>query len=226
MNTTHYSVKTVDYFSNVRRDIVSLIPSNPAQKVMEIGAGTGNTLVYIKEQGLASEVMGVELMKLEGSNQDHPAIDKFQIANIEREEIAAPKEYFDVILCPDVLEHLTDPWAAVEKIATHLKKGGLLIVSIPNLREWKTLSNIVFKGEFNYQPEGGIMDRTHLRFFCKKNVYSLLTTSSLSPFFCKPNFMLGKEVPGARKRRIFNRLTFRLFEEFLSVQYLFIARKN
>jgi 2-polyprenyl-3-methyl-5-hydroxy-6-metoxy-1,4-benzoquinol methylase len=226
MKTTHYSVKTVDYFSNVRRDIISLIPSNPGQKVMEVGAGTGNTLVYIKEQKLAAEVMGVELMKIGGSNQEHPAIDKFQIADIEQEEIAAPKEYFDVILCPDVLEHLTDPWAAVEKITAHLKNGGLLIVSIPNLREWNTLSKIVFRGEFNYQPNGGIMDKTHLRFFCKKNAYSLLTTSSISPIYCQPNFMLEKEVPEGRKRRIFNRLTFRLFEEFLSVQYLFIARKN
>jgi 2-polyprenyl-3-methyl-5-hydroxy-6-metoxy-1,4-benzoquinol methylase len=193
---------------------------------MEVGAGTGNTLVYIKEKGMAAEVMGVELMKLEGSNQGHPAIDKFQLANIEQEEISAPKEYFDVILCPDVLEHLIDPWAAVDKIATHLKKGGLFIVSIPNLREWKTLSNVVFKGEFNYQPEGGIMDRTHLRFFCKKNGWQMLTTPVLTPIFCKPNFMMAKEVPEGRKRRIFNRLTFGLFEGFLSVQYLFIARKN
>jgi hypothetical protein len=38
--------------------------------------------------------------------------------------------------------------------------------------------------------------------------------------------MLAKEIPEARKKRIFNRCTFRLFEEFLAVQYLVIARKN
>jgi 2-polyprenyl-3-methyl-5-hydroxy-6-metoxy-1,4-benzoquinol methylase len=225
MNTKHYSVKTENYFSNVRRDIISLIPDKPDQKIMEIGAGAGQTLLYIKENQIAAEVMGVELMKMPGSSQEHPSIDKFQIANIEHEDIQAEEGYFDVILCPDVLEHLVDPWLAVEKIARHLKKDGLLIVSIPNLREWRTVVNILFKGEFTYQPEGGIMDRTHLRFFCKKNVSQLLSTPSLSPIWCKPNFML-KEVPEGKKRRILNRLTFRLFENFLTVQYLFIARKH
>jgi 2-polyprenyl-3-methyl-5-hydroxy-6-metoxy-1,4-benzoquinol methylase len=225
MNTKYYSVKTEDYFSNLRQDVISLIPENPGQKILEIGAGAGNTLLYIKEQGIAAEVMGVELIKMPGSNQEHPSIDKFQIANIEQEAIQAEEGYFDVILCPDVLEHLIDPWSAVEKIARHLKKDGLLIVSIPNLREWKTIFRVVFKGEFDYQPEGGIMDKTHLRFFCKKNVYQLLSTPTLSPIWCKPNFML-KSVPEGKKRRIFNRLTFSLFENFLTVQYLFIARKQ
>jgi 2-polyprenyl-3-methyl-5-hydroxy-6-metoxy-1,4-benzoquinol methylase len=225
MSTTHYSLKSEDYFSNVRRDIVSLLPRDPAQKVLEVGAGSGSTLLYIKEQRLAAEVMGVELIKLPGSNQEHPLIDKFQIANIEEEEIAAAQAYFDVILCPDVLEHLADPWAAVEKISRYLRRDGLLIVSIPNLREWKTLASIVFKGEFNYRTEGGIMDKTHLRFFCKKNILRLLSTPGLSPIFCRPNFML-REVPAGKKRRIFNRLTFRLLEDFLTVQYLVIARKK
>jgi 2-polyprenyl-3-methyl-5-hydroxy-6-metoxy-1,4-benzoquinol methylase len=225
MNTKYYSVKKGNYFSNVRRDIISLIPDNPGQKILEVGAGTGNTLLYIKENRLAAEVMGVELMKIPGSSQDHPAIDRFQIANIEQEDIRAEEGYFDVILCPDVLEHLIDPWAAVEKISRYLKKDGLLIVSIPNLREWRTIFSILFKGDFSYQPEGGIMDRTHLRYFCKKNVYQLLSIPTLSVIYSKPNFML-KIFPEARKRRIFNLLTFRLLEDFLTVQYLFIARKS
>jgi 2-polyprenyl-3-methyl-5-hydroxy-6-metoxy-1,4-benzoquinol methylase len=225
MNTKDYSLKAEAYFSNVRRDIVSLLPRNPAQRVLEVGAGAGSTLLYIKEQRLAAEVMGVELMKLPGSHQEHPLIDKFQIANIEEEDIAAAQGYFDVILCADVLEHLVDPWAAVEKISRYLRPDGLLIVSMPNLREWKTLASVVFRGEFNYRPEGGIMDKTHLRFFCKKNIRQLLSTPSLSPIFFRPNFML-REVPEGKKRKILNRITFRLLEDFLTIQYLVIARKN
>jgi 2-polyprenyl-3-methyl-5-hydroxy-6-metoxy-1,4-benzoquinol methylase len=225
MNKNHYAVKENEYFSNVRMDIISLVPLKPGQKILEIGAGGGNTLVYIKENNIASEVMGVELMKIENSNQINPVIDKFQVANIEQDDIDAEEEYFDIIICADVLEHLNDPWTAVNKIQKYLKKNGLLIVSIPNIREWKTLFPIIFKGEFNYQQEGGIMDKTHLRFFCKKNMYQLLKTSTLSPIFCKPNFMM-KIVPEGKKRRIINILSFRLFEDFLAVQYLFIAKKN
>jgi len=225
MKKDYYTAKSQDYFSNIRIDIVSLIPVNPHQKILEIGAGTGNTLVHIKENNIAGEVMGVELMKIPGSNQDNALIDKFQIANIENEDILADEEYFDVILCADVLEHLIDPWSAVDRISRYLKKGGLMVISIPNLREWKTLFKVVFKGEFNYQTGGGIMDQTHLRFFCKKNIASMLTTDHLEPLYSKPNFML-RVVPEGRKRRIINLLSFRLFENFLTVQYLFVAKKK
>lgn len=223
MSSQHYAVKESNYFANIRRDIISLIPSNANQKILEIGAGVGNTLVFIKQNKMAAEVMGVELMEFAGSNQSHPLIDKFQIANIEHEPIQAPVEYFDVIICADVLEHLVDPWTMVEKLSTYLKKDGLLIVSIPNIREWKTLSRLVFGGRFKYQPSGGIMDKTHLRFFCKKDIFLLLNTAHLKTTYCKPNFML---LPEGRKRRIFNFITLRLFEDFLAIQYLFIARKK
>lgn len=225
MSLKHYTVKESTYFSNIRMDIISLIPLNPAQKVLEIGAGAGNTLLYIKESNLAEEVMGVELMEIANSNQKNPLIDKFQIANIEQENIQAPDEYFDIIICADVLEHLVDPWSIIDKISRCLKKDGLLIVSIPNIREWKTLGKVIFRGDFSYQSSGGIMDKTHLRFFCKKNIYQMLNTPILSTIYSKPNFML-KVVQEGKKRRIFNLLTFRLFEDFLAIQYLFIARKK
>ena len=225
MNLKQYAIKESNYFSNIRMDIISLIPFDSGQKVLEIGAGAGNTLLYIKEKGIAKEVMGVELMEIPNSNQKNPLIDKFQIANIEHEAIQAPEKYFDIIICADVLEHLIDPWSVVDKLSRFLKKDGLLIVSMPNIREFKTLGKVIFQGNFDYQMTGGIMDKTHLRFFCKKNIYQLLNTPNLSTFYSKPNFML-KVVPEGRKRRIINLLTFRLFEDFLAVQYLFIARKK
>lgn len=225
MNTKDYAVKQQDYFSNVRMDVLSLLPVNPHQKVLEVGAGAGNTLLYMKEKQLAKEVMGVELMSIANSYQNHPSIDKFQVGNIEQEAIDAPQEYFDVIICADVLEHLVDPWAAVDKISGHLKNGGLLIVSIPNIRQWKAISNILFKGDFGYVPEGGIMDKTHLRFFCKKNVHQLLSTSVLTPIYSIPNFKL-KEVKEGKRTRLINLLTFGIFENLLAVQYLFIAQKG
>jgi 2-polyprenyl-3-methyl-5-hydroxy-6-metoxy-1,4-benzoquinol methylase len=225
MNTSYYTVKDPGYFSNVRMDIISLLPADPQQKILEVGAGSGNTLVYIKEKRIAAEVMGVELLNMPGSGQQHAAIDHFQVADIEQENIAAPKEYFDVVICADVLEHLADPWTMVDKISGHLKSNGLMIVSMPNIREIKTLYTILFKGNFKYEPSGGILDKTHLRFFCKKNIRQLLTTDSLTPVYGSPNFLL-KAVPEGRKRRILNFLSFGLFENLLTVQYIFIAQKK
>ncbi len=222
---THYRDKEKQYFSHVRRDVVSLLPSQSFQKVLEIGAGMGDTLLYIKRNKLAAEVMGVELVGMPGSNQQDPLIDKFQIADIEKDSINAPKEYFDVVICADVLEHLVDPWICIVKVCQHLKKGGLFIASVPNIRECRTLYNIIFRGDFKYDPRGGILDNTHLRFFCKKNILQLISSDSLSPIYCKPVFLF-KEVPLGRKRRIINRLTLGLFVNFLTVQYICVAEKK
>ena len=194
MDKGYYLNKEKRYFSNIRMDVISLLPPGPGQKILEIGAGGGDTLLYIKENKLAGEVMGVELLRLPDSNQQHPLIDKFQVADIEKEAINAPEEHFDIIICADILEHLADPWATVNRISRHLKKGGRLIASIPNIRECKTLFRVIFLGDFRYDTRGGIMDSTHLRFFCKKNIRQLMSTDSLFPIYCKPNILL-KEVP-------------------------------
>jgi 2-polyprenyl-3-methyl-5-hydroxy-6-metoxy-1,4-benzoquinol methylase len=224
-NEASYVNKGKEYFSHIRMDVISLLPLQPSQKVLEIGAGGGDTLMYIKEKKLAGEVMGVELLKIENSNQQNPLIDNFQIADIEQENINAPEDYFDIIICADVLEHLADPWKCIARISRHLKKGGRMIASIPNIREVKTLFNIVFRGDFKYEAKGGILDNTHLRFFCKKNMLQLMSTDSLYPIYCKPNILL-KEVPQGKKRRFLNRLTFGLILDFLAIQYLCVAEKR
>jgi len=40
MSLQHYVIKESNYFSNIRMDIISLIPVDPEQKILEIGAGT------------------------------------------------------------------------------------------------------------------------------------------------------------------------------------------
>jgi 2-polyprenyl-3-methyl-5-hydroxy-6-metoxy-1,4-benzoquinol methylase len=104
------------------------------------------------------------------SNQTNFAIDKFIVANLEMEDLNLPKEYFDVIIAGDVLEHLVDPWKFVENLTKFLKKDGIFIICVPNIREISTISKIFFGGSFKYDPERGIMDKTHLLFLCKKKI--------------------------------------------------------
>ena len=223
MNAT-YQKKTQGYFAHTRQDIVSLVPRNPDQKVLEVGAGACNTILCLKQAGLAKEVMGVELVPLAGSNQDHELIDHFQVADIRSEKIRAQKKSFDVIICADILEHLDDPWSTLKMLTEYLKDDGVMILSLPNIREWKNLYKIVFKGDFAYQEEG-IMDRTHLRFFCRKNIIQLVQSSGLQVDLITPNFLL-EVVPAGKKRRWVDRLTFGLFRDFLAVQYLVRAKKS
>ncbi|NBY29405.1 MAG: class I SAM-dependent methyltransferase, partial [Sphingobacteriia bacterium] len=73
-----------------------------------------------------------------------------------------------MLLCPDILEHLVDPWRTLRQWSTYLKPGGRLLISIPNIREISVMWKIWGLGDFGY-TEDGILDKTHLRFFARRN---------------------------------------------------------
>lgn len=220
----YYSEKANTYYTNVREDLISLMPNRSQQKVLEIGAGGGDTVVAIKERGLASEVVGVDLFALPQTNQQHPFIDRFIVCDIEKDELGYPDSYFDTVICGDVLEHLVDPWSVVNKLIRYLKVGGSLIISVPNIRYYKVMFKILGQGDFGYDPKGGILDKTHLRFFCRKNVVQLLTTPELKlqkimPIDYHPQYKFSTKV------KVFNTLTGRMFENFFVHQYLGVATR-
>jgi 2-polyprenyl-3-methyl-5-hydroxy-6-metoxy-1,4-benzoquinol methylase len=149
------------------------------------------------------------------------------IADIEKDIIDLPENYFDVIICGDVLEHLVDPWATLAKLNKWMKSGGLLITSIPNIRELSALSKIYIQGDFEYNPAGGILDKTHLRFFCKKNMKDMLEISGFKVRTMTPSFMFnGIMEKGVNIRRVSSLVTLGLFEQYLALQYVIVAKKE
>ncbi|MCS7202788.1 MAG: class I SAM-dependent methyltransferase [Dictyoglomus sp.] len=188
-----YEEKDKGYFSGIRWDIIKLFPPINNAKVLEIGAGEGNTLIKLKELGLAKEVVGVDLIQLPNSNQTHPKIDKFIIGDIESIDLSFFEEYFDIIICADVLEHLYDPWRTIDKIIFCLRPKGFLIISLPNVGHYSVLKRIIIDKNFKYE-EQGILDKTHLRFFCRKNIIDL---------FPNPNFKILRFIPNFELNRYF-----------------------
>ncbi len=215
-----YDDKMRDYFEHCRMDMLDVLPQRGQNRILEVGAGSGETLLTAKAFGLAEEIVGIELVRLDNSKQSHPAMDRFLIGDVEKMELPLERDYFDAILCGDVLEHLVDPWGTVRKLTVHLKPGGLFIASIPNVREIKTLMQIMVRGRFPYM-ESGILDRTHLRFFCKKDMMQLLEQNGLTVIDVRSNL----DILGKGRRVLLNRLTFHLFAEFLEGEYLLVARK-
>ena len=217
----YYKTKESNYYSGTRMDVISFLEHGSQKKVLEIGAGGGDSLCFIKENKLEEEVVGVELFELQNSNQSNPLIDKFIHGNIEHESLDLELEYFDVIILADILEHLVDPWKTVEYVSGFLKKGGKIITSLPNIQDFKTMIKIYVKGDFRYR-EDGVLDKTHLRFFCKKNMIQLLTTNRLEVKSAIPAFKIRQDRNG---RKLFNRLTLGLIEPYLSIQYIFEVKR-
>lgn len=220
-----YREKAGYYYQFTRTDLIDLLPKNKVfANVLEIGASGGYTLLYLKEKKLAEKVTGIELFELPGTEQNNSKLDEFILGSIEQMDATTfPAETFDLVICGDVLEHLTDPWATRDKIVRWLKPAGILLASIPNIREFKTVLKILLRGTFTYE-EGGVMDKTHLRFFGKKNIIDLLGTNGLHVEKIVSN--LAYPVGNTKTRARFNNLTIKLFEEFLAKQYFVLAVKK
>ncbi len=208
------------YFSFARYDLLALLETTAPCNILEIGAGDGSTLVALKSSGRARYAVGVELARLSGGGQSRPEIDRFIFADIERQSLDLEPESFDVIICGDVLEHLRDPWATVSYLSGFLRPDGVILISLPNIRYWRALGRIVL-GDFRYAPSG-VLDRTHLRFFCKRNMIDLVRSAALRVSRIEPSFLRQREL---RFDRIVNAVTLGLLEPFLAQQYLLVVSK-
>ncbi len=208
----NYENKEEDYYKNVRLDLLSLLDFKKSFRVLEVGAGHGESLSYLKINNLAKEVVAIDIIKGEHNSN----IDKFIVQQIEKVDLSAYNNYFDVIILADVLEHLVEPQKTLEKLKKSLKNEGKILISLPNIRNIKSLYKIFFKGDFSYE-ERGIFDYTHLRFFCKKNIKQLVIDAGLKDETIVSAFKKQKQ---KQLLRIINTITFGLFEQFLTVQYL------
>lgn len=216
-----YNSKEDAYYAHTRKDILAYIPLVKEAKLLDIGCSGGNTLCYLKENKIISEGVGVDFMNLPGTNQQNPLIDKFIVADIQQQQLELPENYFDILLCADVLEHLHDPWGTLNYLKKFMKENALLVLSIPNIREYTAMYKILIKGNFQY-AQSGILDKTHLRFFCKRNIEALVTGAGFRIETSAPSF---KTCPLQKKRKLLNKLTIGIWDEFLAQQYIVTARK-
>jgi len=217
----YYNIKDSAYYNNLRTDILPYIPVLQDAKMLDVGCSAGNTLCFLKEKKAISEAVGVDFVDMPESNQRNPLLDRFMVADLNEEKLDLPTEHFDILLCADVLEHLIDPWSVLNFLKGYMKPSGLVIISLPNIREFSAMRKIFFKGDFQYAPSG-ILDKTHMRFFCKKNQVGLVESANFRIESVQPSF---KTCPLQKRRKLFSTLTFGIFDQFLAQQYIITARK-
>jgi len=138
-----YIEKDESYFANTRFDIIDLVPYNKNNKVLEIGCGKGATLLELKRSGKAKYIVGVDIVDL----YQEKFLDKFICCNIENEIYKLPfsENFFDVIICADVLEHLIDPWKVVKGLKKYLKSNGCFYSKHPEYKRIKNYDNYIPK---------------------------------------------------------------------------------
>ena len=105
---------------------------------VDIGCGTGAMLQSARDRG-AKRLIGTEINQASLGECSRAGIaDALYNADLCDESL--PKELkncqADVVFCNQTLEHLHKPNEAIKNISRILKKGGILLISVPNLAHY------------------------------------------------------------------------------------------
>lgn len=163
MRKLHYENKSLNYgVSHTRlKRVLSLLGSKPGQKILEVGCAAGRLGREFKKLG--HYVAGVEISEL-AAKEAEKTFDKVYVFDIEENwptEILSEK--FDLIVLPEILEHVFDPVYVLKNSSAILKPDGEIIITTPNLLTWTNRFCFLF-GFFRYEKEG-MFDFGHIRWF-------------------------------------------------------------
>lgn len=157
-------VETSVYHEGVRTEVIDFVPQEYS-KVLEIGCGKGGFRVNVSND---CEYWGVEPYK-EVANIAKKKLDKVLVGTFDDVFNDLPDNYFDLIICNDVIEHMINHHLFYDQIKVKCTKDAYMIGSIPNVRYIKNLYDVLIKKDWEYKEEG-ILDKTHLRFFTLKSI--------------------------------------------------------
>ena len=193
-----------------------MLPLLPAgtRRVLELGCGEGAFGDVVKKH-TGAEYWAIEANPVVAEKADR-ILDHVLVGDADQRIADLPDDYFDAVVCNDVLEHLAYPWATLERLRPKLRSDGVVVASIPNIRYLPALSQIVFHRDFPQEPEG-IFDRTHLRFFTRKSIRRMFDTAGF-----ELRSMKGINV-GPPTAVALGLLTFGFFWDVVFMQYACVA---
>jgi len=167
-----YKDKPKVYYQGCNMELLRFLDPQ-AQNVLDVGCAEGLLGEWIRENR-GCRVTGIELNP-DAARAASDRLDKVLVGNIETMKLPFSEGTFDHIIFGDVLEHLTDPWSVLKKVAPLLRPGGSVIACIPNIGHISVIAGLL-SGQFRYASQG-LLDKTHLRFFTQQGIVDLFRES-------------------------------------------------
>lgn len=203
-NNLDSEIDGVDYFS-FHKDrfnfLIQKLKENyiPGKRFLDVGSLRGYMMIAAFLIGY--NVTGVDLKKF--VDETRVLCEKYNFINLpldlEKDPLPFVENSFDVIVLSEVLEHLNFHAGRVfSEMARVLKKGGIIIVTTPNLSRLNNIVKLVLNKSINAELDQTFNDTTHYREYTAEEISYFMKTVGLSNIkttftnFKYPN--LGKNV--------------------------------
>jgi SAM-dependent methyltransferase len=204
------------YFSDAKPAFLRLIDPR-GLRVLDLGCGGGHNGAMLKKAG-AREVVGVErdpgAAATARTRLDH--VVQCDLGALDPADLGGAP--FDAILASDVLEHLVDAEDVLARAVARLRPGGAVVLSLPNVASVFVIAQLMT----NSWPRrgSGIFDRTHVRWFGKRDMVRLLEGAGLTVLRVEPYFTRYRVIRYASLV-----LSLYVFRDYWARQFLLLAVK-
>ncbi len=126
----------------VKEFVLKLISSlKDVEKVLDFGAGRGELLEILLKTHPEWELTGTDILPRPEFLSRDVAWHQ-QDLNIPW----VPEKLFDLAICSEVIEHLENPRQLMRDLATLVRPGGWLILTMPNQESYRSLLSLWLRG--------------------------------------------------------------------------------
>lgn len=161
-------------YDSINQAVLRMAPPAP-ERVLDLGCGCGSLGAVLKRVSTGvPRITGVTFNHREAA-MARSVLDEVVVADLNQLNPADLNGPFDCVICSHVLEHLYCPEVLLANLRRALTPEAVVVVALPNVLAWRLRLQFLL-GRFRY-TDGGLMDRTHYRFFDWVTARNLLTDS-------------------------------------------------
>ncbi len=173
-------IETATWPKNRYEAAVKFISIKKTDRVLDVGCGRGDLLNYI--QNKTERAYGIDISKgnIAFAKKLLNKKVKLSIQDITK-KTKFKKDFFDIIILTDVIEHIPDKYALFFELKRILKKGGIIFIGTPNVVKLRNRIAFLF-GKYPYTSEDRIViknnypilfDGGHIQWFTFKTLREL-----------------------------------------------------
>ncbi|HEY9677439.1 MAG TPA: class I SAM-dependent methyltransferase [Drouetiella sp.] len=164
-NSLLYKARKFVYLSRLEKALAHCNSSDNALKVLDIGCADGRALNWYRQ---------IESKKVEthGVDFDHIAAQQAREAGHtvyegRFEDVAIPRDYFDMAVATHVIEHVADPKSFAARAFEVVRPGGIFLLETPNIDSFDA-------GFFRNHHWGGYHFPRHWVFYSADTILNLV----------------------------------------------------
>lgn len=111
--------------------IAKAIPSGKGLKILDAGCGEGHLIERLNYKNNKNLYYGIDITKI-ALKKAKKRCPYARLKMMDLKKINFHEEYFDIIICTEVIEHIPEYKIVIEELKRVLKKEGYLILTFPN----------------------------------------------------------------------------------------------